>query len=106
MAGIIWPRRAFIQYRSQIAYLRTHSGSGRIADKWSVKITRAVARLALLPESGSPVEEFPGHGFREIFVGPYRVIYKYDGTNCTIAAFAHGKQDLRIVMPEYAGNEP
>jgi plasmid stabilization system protein ParE len=43
-----------------------------------------------MPESGSPVEEFDDPAIREIYFGPYRVLYRYERPLIVIIAVRHG----------------
>lgn len=66
----------------------------RAAGKLALKIKKRVCLLAKMPEIGSPVEDTTHDGLRELIVGNYRVIYKYDGKECNIRTFVRAEQDL------------
>lgn len=71
------------------------------ADKWVNKLIEAVDGLELFPEIGSPVEEKGFAAFRELLVGPYRVIYRYTGEECHIGAIIRAERDLsRAISPD------
>jgi plasmid stabilization system protein ParE len=100
MVGIIWSedaRRRLERYITRIA----RESSARTATKWATRIRKSVAMLQMFPEIGPPVEDAPYSGLREQIVGPYRVIYQYDGTNCLIVTVARAEQDIsRFLDPE------
>lgn len=50
----------------------------------------ASERLALFPESGRILPEFPDLSYREVIVGNYRVVYRQDGATVWILAVVHG----------------
>jgi plasmid stabilization system protein ParE len=72
--------------------------SPRTAAVWAGRIRRPVATLADLPEIGSPVDDSPVPGLRERIVGPYRIIYRFDGADCLIVTLVRAEQDLRQVL--------
>jgi plasmid stabilization system protein ParE len=49
-------------------------------------------RLALFPESGRTVEDFPELTYREIIVGNYRVVYRIERDRVWILAVVHGRR--------------
>ncbi|MDB5311483.1 MAG: plasmid stabilization system protein [Gemmataceae bacterium] len=100
MARITWTTTARLDLRRIIEAIGRES-SIRIAEKWAVKLYTAVKTLETLPEIGSPVEDLPFAGLREHIVGPYRVIYRYDGVGCLILTIPRAEQDLRrVITPE------
>jgi plasmid stabilization system protein ParE len=66
-----------------------------VAAKWARKLYRSTDILKRLPEIGSPVEEFPGKNLREIIVGPFRVIYRYESGVCRVMTVVRGQRDPR-----------
>lgn len=72
--------------------------SPRTAAAWAARIRDAVAALKDFPEIGAPVEDAPFPGLREQLVGPYRIIYRFDGTDCWIVTVIRAEQDLRGVL--------
>ena len=59
------------------------------------RIKKSVASLSRFPESGSLLPEEGVPSLREIFVGNYRVIYHFDGSNTiTIVRVIHGARLL------------
>jgi plasmid stabilization system protein ParE len=99
MAVVVWSPTARSHLRD--THDRIARDSILTAEKWVLKILKAIDRLESLPEIGSPVEEPGYNGFRELLVGPYRIIYRYTGTECRIGAIVRGERDLnRAVSPD------
>ena len=99
MALVIWSPTARIDLRA--IYDRIACDSVLTAEKWLNKLLQAVAILEQLPEIGSPVEEPGFTGYREQIVGPYRIMYRFNGTTCRIAIIVRAERDLRNVsLPE------
>jgi plasmid stabilization system protein ParE len=69
--------------------------SPRTAAVWAARIGDAVAALRDFPEIGAPVDDVPFSGLRERLVGPYRLIYRFDGVDCWIVTMIRAEQDLR-----------
>ena len=60
------------------------------------RIRTAVARLGHFPKSGRVVPELPDSQYREILVGPYRVIYRHSEERDIVLVLAviHGNRLL------------
>lgn len=72
--------------------------SPRTAAVWAARIRDAVTVLRDFPEIGAPVEDAPFSRLRERLVGPYRLIYRFDGVDCWIVTMIRAEQDLRGVL--------
>jgi toxin ParE1/3/4 len=59
------------------------------------RLLTATERLAVFPQRGRMVPEFPTLGYREIIVSSYRVLYRLEGNIVWIVAVAHGRRLLR-----------
>lgn len=59
------------------------------------KIIASVQRLATFPTSGRSLPEFPASHFREVIVGPYRIVYRVSESEVFIIAVIHGNRLLR-----------
>jgi plasmid stabilization system protein ParE len=59
-----------------------------------------VERLTDFPASGRPLPEFPQLPYRELIIGSYRCIYRYDGVagNVMMVTVVHGSRLLVDVM--------
>ena len=104
MAGIVWTTDARREFDGVLATIRKEAGLSA-AQKWQRRFAKAVAQIAAFPELGSPVEEYPWRDYREQFVGPYRMIYRFDSTNCRILSVTRGEQRLPRRLDEPAGDE-
>lgn len=93
MAEVSWSDDAKSDLRSY--YLRIARDSVTAAEKWRVGILHAVAALEAFPEIGPAVEEVAMAGLRELIVGPYRVLYRFDGARCRIGLVIRAERDLR-----------
>jgi toxin ParE1/3/4 len=99
MVVIIWSPTARSHLRD--VHDRIARDSILTAEKCEHKILDTVDRLERFPEIGSPVEE-PGYSeFRELLVGPYRIICRYPGSECRVGAIVRGERDLgRAISPD------
>ena len=60
-------------------------------------IIESVERLQQFPGSGRSLPEFPNLPYREIIIGNYRIIYKYDSAvnEIRIVTVVHGSRLLK-----------
>ncbi len=72
----------------------TAEGRPAAAKRLAKKIRDAVLRLQPHPYSGRPVPEFPGAGYREVIVAPYRIVYELADDRVFILRIWHGRRDL------------
>ena len=98
MARVNWTDEAEKDFRIVIG--RIAKDSHFVANKWAAKIRKAVKILVKFPEIGSPVKVLKKVGYREIIVGPYRVVYLIDGAVCRISAVVHGERILEPLLEE------
>ena len=66
------------------------------------RIRAAVRWLGQFPESGRTVPEAPHGPYRELIVGPYRVIYRYhrERNQIAVLAIVHGSRRLPLLPDE------
>lgn len=93
MAEITWSPRGRRQLEIILSVIAREAGAS-VAEKWGRRFTKAVRLVEQFPEIGSPVEELNIPGVREQIVGPYRVIYQFDGTACHIAFVLRAEKQL------------
>jgi plasmid stabilization system protein ParE len=105
MARVIWSTPARLEFDVILATIRREAGPHH-AEKWRRRFEKALATIQTFPESGSPVEEFPWKNWRESIVGPYRIIYRFDGTNCRVLSAVRAERDLTQRFPEDGDDEP
>ena len=99
MALVIWSPTARADLRA--VYDRIARDSVLTADQWLNKLLESVSVLEQFPEIGSPIEEPGFTAYREQIVGPYRIIYHYNGTECRIGTIVRAERDLRnVTFPE------
>ena len=92
MAIVRWAQRA--QDDLHEVYRFIARDSPRAAQAVVERLLRATERLALFPESGRMVPEFPELNYREILVGSYRVLHRLEGDTVWIVAIVHGRRLL------------
>src|SRR5947209_1547262 len=92
MTPIQWTESARADLRAIYAYIARDS---RVYARRHVnRIKRAVERIRRFPESGSVVEEWNRPDVREIFVGDYRIVYRFRTLVIEILAVFHGARRL------------
>jgi len=72
------------------------------ARKWAARLRAAARRLENTPELGAPVEDVELDGLREWIVGPFRLVYQFDGTTCGIVAIVRAERDLGPALDDDA----
>ena len=90
---ILWTGPALADLRSTRDDVAAE-GRPKAAKRLANKIRDAVLRLQAHPHSGRLVPEFPGGGYREVIVTPYRVVYELSGDKVVILRVWHGRRDL------------
>jgi len=87
-----WSPRALADLEAIAEYIAADSPFyARAVVKKITDLTRSLSRF---PRAGRKVPEFDDEDIRELFAYSYRVIYRIEGTEVTIAALIHGKRDL------------
>jgi addiction module RelE/StbE family toxin len=76
MAKLVWSERAATDIEDIYDYIAKDSPT--YAQYQTEHIVTAVERLEQFPESGRHLPEFPHLPHREVIVGRYRVIYRYE----------------------------
>lgn len=94
MAGLTWSASA----REDLRFIRRYIGreSKPAAARVAADITASVRRLRRFPQSGRVVPEFNVLEYRELIVGSYRVVYRYDAIHDRVAVvmIVHGSRLL------------
>ncbi len=90
---ILWTGPALNDLRSVRDDI-TAEGRPAAAKRLAKKIRDSVLRLQAHPNSGRPVPEFPGGGYREVIVTPYRIVYELTESKVFILRVWHGRRDL------------
>ena len=76
MATLIWSERAIADMENIYDYIANDSTV--YAQLNTETIIKSVERLKRFPESGRHLPEFSKLPHREVIVGNYRVVYRYD----------------------------
>ncbi|HCC68932.1 MAG TPA: type II toxin-antitoxin system RelE/ParE family toxin [Nitrospiraceae bacterium] len=76
MAELTWSERSILDVEDIYDYI-AHD-SVLYAKYQAENIINAVERLRQFPESGRHIPEFPNLPHREVIMGSYRIIYRYD----------------------------
>ena len=94
MAHIIWAPRAFTDLENLLDYIaRSEPATAR---RFGQKVLARIESLAEFPDSGSFVPEDETMTYREVFQGPYRIIFRSDTSHVVIVAIHHGARLLHI----------
>src|SRR5262249_14138544 len=93
MAAVRWTQRAQDDLREIHDFIARDSP--RAAEALVERLLTATERLAMFPESGQVVPEFPALGYREIIVSSYRVLSRLEDNTVWIVAVVHGRWLLR-----------
>ena len=92
MGAVKWTPQA--RNELEQIYALIHRDSPRAADAFRDRLLRATDRLAVFPEIGRRVTEYPRREYREGIVASYRVIYRCENDFVVIAAVLHGRRRL------------
>ena len=95
MATVRWTQRALGDLREINDFIARDSE--RAAEAMVDRLQRAPDRLALFPESGRVMPEFPKLRYREIIIASYRILYRIEVDTVWIAAVVHGRRQLSEV---------
>lgn len=89
--NLLWARPAIADLAQIHDYIARDSPER--AGRFVRKLIAAAEPLTDFPELGRVVPEGDGR-HREILVEPYRVIYRFTGSDVLIVAVIHGSRDL------------
>jgi toxin ParE1/3/4 len=90
---VVWSRRALHDVKEIAEYIAADSPT--YAGIVVKKIVGHTRMLAQFPHSGRKVPEFDDENIRELIVYSYRIIYRVQPEEITIAAIIHGKHLLQ-----------
>jgi toxin ParE1/3/4 len=94
---VVWSPTALEDVEAIAAYISRDSTA--YAASVVKKLLDSTRGLQKYPYAGRVVPEFDDSIIREVFVYSYRVIYRVESGNVTIAAVIHGKRLLRFTPP-------
>ncbi len=98
MAELIWSDRALSDLEGIYDYIA--SGSHVYASYTIQDLFDSSERLKIFPDSGRHLPEFPELPYRELVLGNYRTIYRFDNDRDTviIVTVVHGS---RLIKESY-----
>jgi toxin ParE1/3/4 len=89
---VVWSPRALADVEAIAAYIALDSSTyAKAVVRTIVTLTRTLARF---PKSGRKVPEFDEETIRELIAYSYRIIYRIESDQITIAAVIHGRRML------------
>ena len=95
MAELIWSDHALTELEGIFDYIAADS---RLYAQYTVQnIFKTAAVLADFPDSGRHIPEFPNLPHRELLLGNYRIIYRYDPAvhSVIVVTVVHGSRLLK-----------
>ena len=103
MAELIWAEKALGDLEAIHDFIAADSPI--YARAQIERLLIAAARLRDFPESGRILPEFPALPYRELLVGAYRCIYRYEAPTATVVVVAvvHGS---RLLYGDTMDNQP
>lgn len=94
MAYVIWAPRAFADLENLLDYIARNEPA--TARRFGQKVLARIESLADFPDSGSFVPEDETLTYREVFQGPYRIIFRSSASQIVIVAIHHGARLLHV----------
>lgn len=96
MVQIKWTEPALEQLNEIADYISLDKPLA--AKKFVKKVFQAVSRLKNFPESGKKPKEIEDKEYREVFVNPCRVFYRYSGKKVVILYVMRSEKRFRQFM--------
>jgi plasmid stabilization system protein ParE len=88
MVPITWTTEAQDDLEATLRYLARDSP--RAADLLRERVDQAIDRIAAFPLAGRVVPEWDQPNVHEVFVGPYRLVYRVSESEIEVLLFIHG----------------
>lgn len=93
---VVWSPRAI----DDVDYIATYIAQD--SESYAASVVRTILAKARMlsdfPHIGRIVPEFDDEAIREVFAYSYRIIYRVEDDEITIAAVIHGKQHIDIAV--------
>lgn len=93
---VVWSSRAIDDVDAIAAYIAEDS------EFYAASVVRDILektrKLADFPYMGRVVPEFDDESIRELFSYSYRIVYKINADEVTIAAVIHGKRQMELAV--------
>jgi plasmid stabilization system protein ParE len=87
---VIWTQRASDNLEYFTRQVHERSGLEDVAEKFYAKVILRASKLELKPDwIGIPVKEYPGAGYKSLFVMDYRIIFRVADDAVYIVSFLH-----------------
>lgn len=98
MVRVDWAQPALDDLREVYAFISRDSP--RYAQLTIERITDVAARLSRFPQLGQVLPKFPHLAYRQMVVGPYRLIYREDPARdrVLIMGVIHSRRDLPPIL--------
>jgi plasmid stabilization system protein ParE len=90
---VFWTRPAIADLQSIREYIAA-DGRPMAARRLAKRIRDRVELLALHPLAGRQLPELPGAPYREVIVGPFRIVYQVSGDRLEVLRVWHSSRDL------------
>ncbi len=100
---VVWTDPAADDVVETVEYIARDSPS--FAATLAQRICDAGDSLATFSERGRPFPDAAYPNYRELLVGPYRLVYEVEPKRVVIHGVLHGSRDVPRVMDERAGQE-
>ena len=102
MAHVTWAPRAFTDLEHLLDYIaRSEPATAR---RFGQKLLDRIESLAVFPDTGSFVPEDETMTYREVFQGPYRIIFRGSPSEVVIVAIHHGARLLDVEQLQEPAN--
>lgn len=98
MAQVVWTENTLHGLRDVVEYIELFNPDA--ASSLARKTFEATDHLVDFPESCQLVDELPDHSFRQLLVGPLRLLYSYDGEQVTVMHVVRQERSLRQLISQ------
>ncbi|MGI8574285.1 MAG: type II toxin-antitoxin system RelE/ParE family toxin [Egibacteraceae bacterium] len=105
---VVWTDVAVNDLLAIVDYVADHHGVGAAEDLYQ-RVRDAAETLETMPRRGRVVPELSAEGihtYRELLVGPYRVVFGLRGSDAVVFAAVDGRRDLAELLVERALRRP
>lgn len=89
--SLIWTRRALREFQQAFDDLFEHSPQAAL--DWRDDVQRMIGMLENFPQIGHLFRHDPDGEIRQVFVGRYRFIYRFNGTALEMRRVWHVRRD-------------
>lgn len=93
---VVWTEPAADDLVETVEYIERDSPA--FAATLAQRVCDAADSLADLSERGRPLTDPPYPGFRELIIGPYRLVYEVEAERVVIHGVLHGRRNVRQLI--------